>query len=176
MDVKTPSDTLGMTVKLVDYQNFGYEDYTYTGSVTTAGLQTFPLSEASVVKFGNVGNPPGTVSGGVGGEYEIEIRGSGAGSIQLAGTAETVGDPGVVSRLVFSALRDVTTPKVGVSGHESFDSAAHIRRRRFESAGRDRLCCRRPDRHAVPVHTACGCLQKTSYRTILVRERRRTPP
>ena len=117
LDVKTPSDTLDVTVKLVDYQNFGYEDYTYTGSVTTAGLQTFPLSEASVVKFGNVGNPPGTVSGGVGGEYEIEIRGSGAGSIQLAGTAETVGDPGVVSRLVFSAVRDVTTPKVGVSGH-----------------------------------------------------------
>ena len=100
LDVKTPSNSLDVTVKLVSDSD-AFADYTYTGSVTTAGLQTFTLSEQSVVKFGNIGNIPGLGGGGGGLTYDIEISGSGAGSIQLAGTDDHVSNPGVVSRLVF---------------------------------------------------------------------------
>ena len=58
LDVKTPSDTLDVTVRLFDDEDGGFSaDYTYTGSVTAAGLQTFTLSGPSGVKFGNVGDP-----------------------------------------------------------------------------------------------------------------------
>ena len=118
LDVRTPSDTLDVTVKLVSMDD-EFADYTYTGSVTTAGLQTFTLSEQSVVKFGNVGNLPGTAADPGGGpDYDIKITASGAGSIQLAGTSANVGDSGVVSRLVFPPISgNVTRAKVGVSGH-----------------------------------------------------------
>ena len=176
LNVKTPSNSLDVTVKLVSMDD-EFADYTYTGSVTTAGLQTFTLSEQSVVKFGNVGNLPGTAADPGGGpDYDIKITASGAGSIQLAGTSANVGDSGVVSRLVFPPISgNVTRAKVGVSGSQRFNSAPHIRRRRFESAERERLCCRRPDRHAVRGH-ATYRFSGRDHRAVLARERRRTPP
>ena len=118
LDVKTPSNSLDVTVKLVSSSD-AFADYTYTGSVTAAGLRTFTLGEQSVVKFGNVGFPPGEVAGGVGPTYEIEISGSGAGSIQLAGTDDHVSNPGVVSRLIFPPLTGgIARAKVRVSGHK----------------------------------------------------------
>ena len=115
LDVRTPSDTLNVTVKLVGVTD-AYADYTYTGSAKTAGSQTFTLTGPTVVKFGNVGNIPGVVGGG-GPAYDIKISGSGAGSIQLAGTDQTATDPSVVSRLVFTRASNVTEPKVSVLGH-----------------------------------------------------------
>ena len=76
LDVKTASNTLNVTVELVGVTD-QFVDYTYTGSVTTTGLQAFTLSETSVVKFGNVGNIPGSVASGKGPAYDIKISGSG---------------------------------------------------------------------------------------------------
>ena len=116
LDVSTASATLDVTVELVGVTD-AYADYTYTGSVTAAGLQTFTLTGPAGVKFGNVGYIPGSVIVGKGPAYDIKISGSGTGSIELAGTSQNVSDPGVVSRLFFNRASNVTKPKVGVSGH-----------------------------------------------------------
>ena len=119
LDVTTPSDTLDVTVKLVDIANPAYLNYTYTGSVTTAGLQTFTLSEPSEMKFGNVGIPPGRVGGGPGVtvSYQMEVHGSGDGSVELAGTTSTASDTGAVSGISFNPRR-VLIPQMRLSGHE----------------------------------------------------------
>ena len=119
LDVTTPSDTLDVTVKLVDIANQAYLNYTYTGSVTTAGLQTFTLSEPSEMKFGNVGIPPGRAGGGPGVtvSYQMEVHGSGDGSVELAGTTSTASDTGAVSGISFNP-RDVLIPQMRLSGHE----------------------------------------------------------
>ena len=70
LGVRTPSDTLNVTVELVGVTD-AYVDYTYTGSVTTAGSQTFTLTGPTGVKFGNVGNIPGSVTVGKGPAYEL---------------------------------------------------------------------------------------------------------
>ena len=116
LDVSTASATLDVTVELVGVTD-PYADYTYTGSVTATGSQTFTLTGPAGVKFGNVGNIPGTVTVGKGPAYDINISGAGAGSIELAGTSLNVSDPGVVSRLFFNRASNVTEPKVSVSGH-----------------------------------------------------------
>ena len=116
LDVSTASATLDVTVELVGVTD-AYADYTYTGSVTAAGSQTFTLTGPAGVKFGNVGYIPGSVIVGKGPAYDIKISGSGTGSIELAGTSQNVSDPGVVSRLFFNRASNVTKPKVGVSGH-----------------------------------------------------------
>ena len=116
LDVSTASDTLNVTVELVGVTD-AYADYTYTGSVTATGSQTFTLTGPAGVKFGNVGYIPGTVIVGKGPAYDIKISGAGAGSIELAGTSQNVSDPGVVSRLFFTRASNVTEPKVGVAGH-----------------------------------------------------------
>ena len=57
LDVKTPSDTLNVTVEAGFYRRIVWDwTYTYTGSVTAAGLQTFTLSGPPACSFGNVGN------------------------------------------------------------------------------------------------------------------------
>ena len=120
LDVTTPSDTLNVTVKLVDINSPLYLNYTYTGSVTTTGLQTFTLSEPSEMKFGNVGLPPGRLGGGLGAftTYQVEIHGSGAGSVELAGTTSETSDPGAVSGISFPGTLNVLKPQMRLSGHE----------------------------------------------------------
>ena len=117
LDVRTPSDTLNVTVKLIGVDN-EYVDYTYTGSVEAAGLQTFTLSEPSGMTFGNVGNFPGHITGGLGPFHDIEISGSGAGSVELAGSSATNTEANVVPRLLFAVDQDSTRPKVRLSGHK----------------------------------------------------------
>ncbi len=74
LNVKTPSDTLDVTVYVGDGVS---RHLTYTGSVTTAGLQAFTLSEDSV-PWGNVWNDEVTES------YYVLIEGQGSGNIELA--------------------------------------------------------------------------------------------
>ena len=112
LDVKTPSDMLNVTVRLLG----GYfADYTYTGSVTAAGLQTFTLSGPSGVSFGNVG----WADFGDALSYEIIISGSGAGSVELVGTENINTDPGGVSGLSIRGREGAAAfPQMRLSGHE----------------------------------------------------------
>ena len=112
LDVKTPSETLDVTVRL-----FGgfIADYTYTGSVMAAGLQMFTLSGPSAVSYGDVGWP----DEGDYFDYFIEIRGSGAGSVELAGTATRGTDPGGVAGLSITSRSAADSyPQMRLSGHE----------------------------------------------------------
>ena len=112
LDVRTPSETLNVTVRL-----FGgdFADYTYTGSVTAAGLQTFTLSGPPGVSFGNVGWADfGQIY-----RYQMIVSGSGAGSVELVGTTGTGTDAGGVSGLSIRAVRGETSnPQMRLSGHE----------------------------------------------------------
>ena len=110
LDVKAPSDTLNVTVEVASAL-LGTGTYTYTGSVTAAGLQTFTLSGPPALHFGtaiNYGFQPLFTY--------VRIRGEGAGSIELAGAGRT-SDPGGVDGLNFSRRAGPTTPKVGLLGH-----------------------------------------------------------
>ena len=112
LDVRTPSETLNVTVRL-----FGgdFADYTYTGSVTAAGLQTFTLSGPPGVSFGNVG----WADFGQTYRYQMIVSGSGAGSVELVGTTGTGTDAGGVSGLSIRAVRGETSnPQMRLSGHE----------------------------------------------------------
>ena len=115
LDVRTPSDTLDVTVKLLGESDL-YTDYTYTGSVTAAGLRTFTLSEPSGMKFGNVAGSSGSGGGGLGTPLSIEIRGSGVGSIELTAVSNISGS-GVAGILSFGPIQ-LLTPKMRLSGHE----------------------------------------------------------
>ena len=112
LDVRTPSETLNVTVRL-----FGgdFADYTYTGSVTAAGLQTFTLSGPPGVSFGNVG----WADFGQTYRYQMIVSGSGAGSVELVGTTGTGTDAGGVSGLSIRAVRgEASNPQMRLSGHE----------------------------------------------------------
>ena len=113
LDVKTPSDTLDVTVRL---ELGGPVEYTYTGSVTAAGLQTFTLS-GPVMRFGNAGDQ----FFGKGLDFFIDIDGSGTGSVELVGAAGRGADPGGVSGLSFGAQivgEPLNPPQMRLSGHE----------------------------------------------------------
>ena len=69
LNVKTPSDTLDVVVRLGDGNQV---EYRYTGSVTTAGLQTFTPSEDSLLWQNAWADT-----------FYILIEGSGSGSIEL---------------------------------------------------------------------------------------------
>ena len=112
LDVRTPSETLNVTVRL-----FGgdFADYTYTGSVTAAGLQTFTLSGPPGVSFGNVG----WADFGQTYRYQMIVSGSGAGSVELVGTTGTGTDAGGVSGLSIQPVGgEASNPQMRLSGHE----------------------------------------------------------
>ena len=111
LDVKTLSDTLDVTVRLLGGD---FADYTYTGSVTAAGLQTFTLSGPSGVSFGNVG----WADFGQAYRYRIIISGSGAGSVELVGTESINTDAGGVSGLSIRSREGAAAfPQIRLSGH-----------------------------------------------------------
>ena len=114
LDVKTPSPTLEVTARLYDHEDGGGRaNYTYTGSVTAAGLQTFTLSGPSGVRFGNIGRPASVEI------YAIEIRGSGAGSVELLGTDSILSDSGGVSGLsIVDRTGGRAYSQMRLSGHE----------------------------------------------------------
>ena len=91
LDVKTPSDALDVTVRAVS-QNIDYHQYTYSGSVKTAGLQTFTLSSPGV-KYGNMTS----VSAAGNLIFDLHIEASGTGSVELVGTISMHEDTGSLS-------------------------------------------------------------------------------
>ena len=101
LDVKTPSATLDVTVKLFDFErtltNRPYREYIYSGSVATAGLQTFTFTGTSVTRFANVPGDADTVQ-----FYFVSISGSGAGSVELVATDSEFRDTGGVSGIIFN--------------------------------------------------------------------------
>ena len=111
LDIKTPSDTLNVTVEVTGALS-GSGTYTYTGSVTAAGLQTFTLSGPPGLHFGTATN-----YGSQSFPFDLSIRGEGDGSIELATTGRTQGDPGRVDGLNFDTGTGSRVPKVGLLGH-----------------------------------------------------------
>ena len=76
LNVTTPSDTLDVVVRVGERRSTLFREIKYTGSVATAGLQTFTLSESSV-RWANIWGPNAVH------EYYIIIEGQGSGSIEL---------------------------------------------------------------------------------------------
>ena len=76
LNVRTPSNTLDVTVKIIS-RNSEDTVYTYAGSVSSVGLQTFTLSEPAL-RSANVWGSQSYQS------YYVEIEASGTGSIELA--------------------------------------------------------------------------------------------
>ena len=76
LNVTTPSDTLDVVVRVGERGSTLFREIKYTGSVATAGLQTFTLSESSV-RWANIWGPNAVH------EYYIIIEGQGSGSIEL---------------------------------------------------------------------------------------------
>ena len=118
LDVKTPSATLDVTVKLFDFErtstNRPYREYIYSGSVATAGLQTFTFTGTSVTRFANVPGDADTVQ-----FYFVSISGSGAGSVELVATDSEFRDTGGVSGIIFNHFgAQISGPQLRLSGHE----------------------------------------------------------
>ena len=85
LDVKSPSDTLAVTVRAVSL-NVDYLVYSYSGSVATAGSQTFTLD--SQAEYGLLNHhDTGSVL-----FFNIVIEGSGTGSVELAATTKNQED------------------------------------------------------------------------------------
>ena len=81
IDVKTPSDTLDVTVKLQAFDRiFSTYQFTFTGSVTSAGLQTFTLSEEELRQWGTIRTRTSAR------EYSLTVEGKGDGHIELEAT------------------------------------------------------------------------------------------
>ena len=91
LDVKTPSDTLEVSVELeASEPNYPSSIYQFTGSATTAGLQTFKLAtsnDARLVHFDSI--PPGHVLAPY---LHITIKGSGGGYVELETTGSNAED------------------------------------------------------------------------------------
>ena len=111
LDVKTPSDTLNVTVE-VTRALAGVGTYTYAGSVTAAGLQTFTLSGPPALHFGTAIN-----YGRQAFPFRLRIRGAGDGSIELARALGHSADPGRVDGLDFDPGTSTTRFQVGLLGH-----------------------------------------------------------
>ena len=110
LDVMTPSDTLDVTVKLEDYPLI----YTYTGSVTSAGLQTFTF-DSELLQWGTIRTTESISN------YYLIVEGSGAGSIQLNATASYEKDSGGASGISFDHIPGFSPPSIpqlSLSGHQ----------------------------------------------------------
>ena len=116
LDVKTPSDTLDVTVRAVS-QNTDYQVYTYTGSVATAGLRTFTLDTLGA-KYGNLSIATRASSL----DFQLLIEASGTGTVELAGTTTSAEDTESLSgwNLSFPGRLGgvaVTIPKIRLEGY-----------------------------------------------------------
>ena len=105
LDVRTASDTLEVTIEI----NEGI--YTYTGSVSSTGLQTFTLSAPATATRGTL---PVISS-----SYGLEISGSGTGSVELQSAWQQIQDPeGNVGWNLINVDVDVPfIPQMQVRGH-----------------------------------------------------------
>ena len=110
LDVSTPSDTLGVTVKLESFS----DNFTYAGSVTSAGLQTFTFDD-ELLQWATIR----TLESGQ--SYYLTVEGSGTGSIQLNATASFGKDSGSASGISFNPTPGVSSPSIpqlSLSGHQ----------------------------------------------------------
>ena len=99
IDVKTPSDTLDVTVKLQAFdRTFSTYKFTYTGSVTSTGLQTFTLSEEELRQWGTIRTRT------TGGEYSLTVEGKGDGHIELEATLNIEGHADDAIGIEFNAV------------------------------------------------------------------------
>ena len=105
LDVRTPSNTLDVTIRLVN----GTQKY--TGSVATAGLQTFTISTPTTARRGIV--PTSILA------RTIEIRGSGTGTVELNSAYPRAQDPGGVSgwRVSGESAFFDDAPQIAMRGH-----------------------------------------------------------
>ena len=115
LDVKTPSDTLDVTLRISPTDGRGFS-YTYSGSVATAGLQTFTLSSPAQERSGNVRH----VSGGSF-LFGIEIIASGPGSVELESTAPHQHDTGSLEGWALGGPGGgALVPKIRLRGYTAF--------------------------------------------------------
>ena len=118
LDVKTPSDTLELTVRAISNNRPDTQVYLYSGSVATGGLQTFTL-DSDRLDYGHMNTiaDPGL-------SIDVEITGTGAGSVELAGTQYGSEDAAGLSgwRLSDPLVFDegvFPVPKVSLEGYPS---------------------------------------------------------
>ena len=173
--VRTPSDTLEVTVRLFDHEDGG-GSANYTYSRVRDGRR---LADAYI---------EWTIRGAIWQHWRSVFctytnpfyRNSRFGHWQQSNfwgpklyllTLVVCQGYGIISRTAWASF-----PQMRLSGHERFNSAPHIRRRRFESAEWERLCCRRPDRHAVRVLTRPMDYPEGLTVPIWLGDRRRAPP
>ena len=127
LDVETPSDTLDVTVVLLDshdtVRDADLEDdtfYRYTGSVTSAGLQTFTLNTPAVARHGAITSTADASLEISPLRLSVIVQGSGSGSIELkaTGTGGTDSDS-ATGWSVDTGLTDRHAPKLRLRGYDA---------------------------------------------------------
>ena len=115
LNVKTPSNTLNVEVRAVSRQ-YDRLEFTYSGSVATAGLQTFRL-DSSRWRYGNFYR----AGRGSGITFDVHIEASGTGTVELAGTTSSAQDGAGVSgwRLPDPGTLAPSIPMISLVGYES---------------------------------------------------------
>ena len=115
LNVKNPSNTLDVRVRAVS-RDLDRLEFTYSGSVATAGLQTFKL-DSSRWKYGNF-NRAGR---GWGITFDVYIEASGTGSVELAGTTSSAENAAGVSgwRLPNPASLAPSIPMISLAGFDA---------------------------------------------------------
>ena len=110
LDVKTPSDTLEVTVR-ASVTNRPELDLTFSATVTTSRLQTFNLSTPSI-DYGNIYAGESEYTREM--TFYTHIEGTGTGSVELTTTTTGAEDS---DSLVGWNLLDRQIPKVRLEGH-----------------------------------------------------------
>ena len=126
LDVETASDTLDVTVFLVEggfpVSGAAPEDgtyYKYTGSVRSAGLQTFTLNTPATARYAAFNREQGPVL------FQLMVQGSGSGSIELkstriSGTDSNSASGWVIRRnLVTNPFGGFHLPKLQLLGYDA---------------------------------------------------------
>ena len=129
LDVETPSDTLDVTVVLVDSHDAAFdadlEDdryYRYTGSVGSAGLQTFTLNTPAVARYGAMTSAADANMEISRLRFHLIVQGSGSGSIELKATRISGTDSDSATGWSLrrdSSSADFHVPKVQLLGYDA---------------------------------------------------------
>ena len=120
LDVKTPSETLEVTVRAVS-RRYRHQEYTYSGSVTTAGLQTFVLDSRSS-RYATITAAETDPSV----RFDLYIEASGTGAVELAGTTSSAEDAGGLTGATLSnpETSAAPVPQVRLAGYAG--GTAHL--------------------------------------------------
>ncbi len=131
LDVKTASDTLDLTVNVALNAVFDYAvrhesesldvtpratQYTFSGSVGSAGRQAFTLDAPHFRRAGLIfGNTPNDASSF---EFLVTISGSGEGTVEIGATTSSAEDTGVQSNFsIDDPASGGTVPQISLVGH-----------------------------------------------------------